>query len=732
MGSSEENEVDERTLSEKREMMGCKSWLEVRKTEATNGICLSLPYNLTNKETKKNKETKENKEEEIKKDNVLRNTTFTMIAVIRMDGKNWPKKNQRAVLMRFVPNPTGSKDRGQASLYINNERRVIGQNSNVPKKETRKTEQHTKETWGTETKTQTKGETKRNTEKVKNLSNGVMQRGKFAVIVCVVTPASISSTSSILKSNMKIYVNGVLSSISSLVPQSMLMLNNTNIQLFGGGKKRESMGGNIQHLTLIRGYNINTDVHTRVKLNQLLSIPSFNRILIRDAQLDNNQKLAFDRTFDRRSPSVHMRRLGNVNNSISLYITPTAKRAHNVLKYSEQETRDLLLAKHLRLLKMTDLLQATTANGAFFPLTLFEQKQIVHQRGDFVRSLASNVNGKIKVQFLASQMDGNSRPYFLTQKGYNGDLGDIYIDIKTNSILESKKLIAKDKHILVENIELILHAGCTGCDFCTYDGEDLKDGDTFDMHNITERSVLSCVITNTKGSEASNSSSAPVPPSTTTNKNPPQPPPTETKLKHNVRFLSFTYTNSTSKNNAKDNEKDNEEKENQKDRVDTRSIPIQLRNGPHQIVSYDVVTINNETKSLIGLWNASHAEAMQLHLETFEDTFTDVCSFDYNDSYQVVDATSMQQKDDRDLSVIISELVNDEDDVQKNKIISDRLYPLLDMYDVSRPDVIIQLFLENMECDDIIVLINGDPSKTKAENKKILMAKVLEAQESLN
>merc|ERR1712166_824512 len=92
----------------------------------------------------------------------------------------------------------------------------------------------------------------------------------------------------------------------------------------------------------------------------------------------------------------------------------------------------------------------------------------------------------------------------------------------------------------------------------------------------------------------------------------------------------------------------------------------------------------------------------------------------------------MQQKDDRDLSVIISELVNDEDDVQKNKIISDRLYPLSDMYDVSRPDVIIQLFLENMECDDIIVLINGDPSKSKTENKKILMAKVLEAQESLN
>merc|ERR1712166_1039186 len=296
MGSSEENEVDERTLSEKREMMGCKSWLEVRKTEATNGICLSLPYNLTNKETKKNKETKENKEEEIKKDNVLRNTTFTMIAVIRMDGKNWPKKNQRAVLMRFVPNPTGSKDRGQASLYINNEGRVIGQNSNVPKKETRKKEQHTKETTNTETKTETKGETKKETENVKNLSNGVMQRGEFAVIVCVVTPASISSTSSVLKSNMKIYVNGVLSSTSSLVPQSMLMLKNTNIQLFGGGKKRESMGGNIQMLTLIRGYNINTDVHTRVKLNQLLSIPSFNRILITDSiegylrlkQLDTN------------------------------------------------------------------------------------------------------------------------------------------------------------------------------------------------------------------------------------------------------------------------------------------------------------------------------------------------------------------------------------------------------------------------------------------------------------
>jgi leucyl aminopeptidase len=46
--------------------------------------------------------------------------------------------------------------------------------------------------------------------------------------------------------------------------------------------------------------------------------------------------------------------LGNVDDSISLYITPTAKRAHNVLKYSEQETRDLLLAKHLRLFKMTD------------------------------------------------------------------------------------------------------------------------------------------------------------------------------------------------------------------------------------------------------------------------------------------------------------------------------------------------------------------------------------------
>merc|ERR1712166_237038 len=510
MGSSEENEVDERTLSEKREMMGCKSWLEVRKTEATNGICLSLPYNLTNKETKKNKETKENKEEEIKKDNVLRNTTFTMIAVIRMNGKNWPKKNQRAVLMRFVPNPTGSKDRGQASLYVNNEGRVIGQSSNVPKKETRKTEQHTKETTSTEIKTETKGETKKETENVKNLSNGVMQRGEFAVIVCVVTPASISSTSSILKSNMKIYVNGVLSSTSSLVPQSMLMLNNTNIQLFGGGKKRESMGGNIQTLTLIRGYNINTDVHTRIKLNQLLSIPSFNRILIRDAQLDNNQKLAFDCTFDRRSPSVHMRRLGNVNDLISLYITPTAKRAHNVLKYSEQETRDLLLAKHLRLLKMTDLLQSTTANGAFFPLTLFEQEQIVHQRGDFKK-----VNTKIKVRFLASQIQNSEA---------------IYIETETNSILEFKKLIAKDKNILVENIKLVYKEGTV-----------LKDDDTFDMHNINERSVLQCVITNTKDELVSNSSSTPVPPSTTTNKNPPQPPPTESKLKHNVRFLSFTY-----------------------------------------------------------------------------------------------------------------------------------------------------------------------------------------------
>merc|ERR1712166_672586 len=474
MGSSEENEVDERTLSEKREMMGCKSWLEVRKTEATNGICLSLPYNLTNKETKKNKETKENKEEEIKKDNVLRNTTFTMIAVIRMNGKNWPKKNQRAVLMRFVPNPTGSKDRGQASLYVNNEGRVIGQSSNVPKKETRKTEQHTKETTSTEIKTETKGETKKETENVKNLSNGVMQRGEFAVIVCVVTPASISSTSSILKSNMKIYVNGVLSSTSSLVPQSMLMLNNTNIQLFGGGKKRESMGGNIQMLTLIRGYNINTDVHTRVKLNQLLSIPSFNRILITDSiegylrlkQLDTNQKLGFDCTFDRRSPSVHMRRLGNVNDSISLYITPTAKRAHNVLKYSEQETRELLLAKHLRLLKMTDLLQATTENGAFLPLTLFEQEQIVHQRGD-----AKKVSIEIKVTFFKFQIENSE---------------DIYIDTETNSILESKKLIAKDKNILVENIKLLSSV--------YKEGKVLKDDETFDMHNINERSVLHCVI----------------------------------------------------------------------------------------------------------------------------------------------------------------------------------------------------------------------------------------------
>ena len=152
-----------------------------------------------------------------------KNQHFTIVSVLRMDARNWPKKNKKSVLIRFKPTEPGEKDRGQASVYLDHSGRVIGQNSSLPPSTTKTTEEKKTD----ETNIETSDD-----------SDETMKKGTFAVITCVVQPSLLHDN----KSTMNIYVNGILSSISNNVPTKMMKLS-SKIELFSGGKKAESMGG---------------------------------------------------------------------------------------------------------------------------------------------------------------------------------------------------------------------------------------------------------------------------------------------------------------------------------------------------------------------------------------------------------------------------------------------------------------------------------------------------------
>ena len=195
----------------KRELSGSPSWLEVRKTETSGGVRLSFPY-VANPDADPDTVAAEEQR---------KNTCFTVVAVVRMDGKNWPNsKSKQSVLMRFKPSEAGEKDRGQASVYLTHSGRVVGQNSAVPLVVDQRVKEEREEKEGKEGKdtqdtrdTQDTQDTQDTKEEI-STNNGLMEKGVFAVVACVVQPSKDAAAAT---STMHIYVNGVLSSISTNV-----------------------------------------------------------------------------------------------------------------------------------------------------------------------------------------------------------------------------------------------------------------------------------------------------------------------------------------------------------------------------------------------------------------------------------------------------------------------------------------------------------------------------------
>jgi len=187
------------------------------------------------------------------------------------------------------------------------------------------------------------------------------------------------------------------------VPTSLLALHST-IELFSGGKKVETMGGSIKSLTLFRGRCMHHH-HVRA-LNVLLSNITFSRVLV--AQHPEH-RACFSTVKDRRSPTVHLRRIGRLNNSHNsdddnndndndddnddggryVYVTPTAKRAHDILKYNGTNGNDNTLASELRLMRMVDLVDLVDLSEGNIKDTsrptmvqLFKgETVVVHERG---------------------------------------------------------------------------------------------------------------------------------------------------------------------------------------------------------------------------------------------------------------------------------------------------------------------------------------------------------------
>jgi hypothetical protein len=183
----------------KRELSGSPSWLEVRKTETSGGVRLSFPY-VANPDPDPDTVAAEEQR---------KNTCFTVVAVVRMDGKNWPNsKSKQSVLMRFKPSEAGEKDRGQASVYLTHSGRVVGQNSAVPLVVDQRVKEERERKEGKE------GKDTQDTQEEISTNNGLMEKGVFAVVACVVQPSKDAAAAT---STMHIYVNGVLSSISTNV-----------------------------------------------------------------------------------------------------------------------------------------------------------------------------------------------------------------------------------------------------------------------------------------------------------------------------------------------------------------------------------------------------------------------------------------------------------------------------------------------------------------------------------
>jgi hypothetical protein len=202
----------------KRELSGSPSWLEVRKTETSGGVRLSFPYVANpNPDPDPDADPGTVAAEEQRK-----NTCFTVVAVVRMDGKNWPNsKSKKSVLMRFKPSEAGEKDRGQASVYLTHSGRVVGQNSAVPLVVDQRVKEEREGKEGKEGKDAQDAQDTKDTKEEISTNNGLMEKGVFAVVACVVQPSKDAAAAT---STMHIYVNGVLSSISTNVRRHLFLV----------------------------------------------------------------------------------------------------------------------------------------------------------------------------------------------------------------------------------------------------------------------------------------------------------------------------------------------------------------------------------------------------------------------------------------------------------------------------------------------------------------------------
>ena len=560
-----------------------------------------------------------------------------------MDQRNWPKKNKRAVIARFKPAEPGQKDRGEASVYLDSTGRVVGGGvSPVTNITLRSSSKKKKEFDQKKSEEQEQDETD---------ADGLMYQGEWHLIVCAIKPQE----DAIDRSTMTIYVDGVLSSPPCVVDvsTSSLELSSKEIQLFGGGLKSEGLGGSLRTLTMLRGRCWEPDTTRSTSnwsraLNTLLSPVPFNRILLhqieqrqgkeKNVEEEENDKALELVSFNRRSPTMHLRRLGySRDGSVCLYMTPTSQRAHDMLKYSGDDEKDRLLSKNLRLFRFGDLLSDSFQTY----LTMFPPSDKtttnIKERGS--SKLKKKKKKKKKEEEEGGEEDDQQQP----------------------SLQEGEK----------------------------------KSSDSFD-------SALAYSPTSPAYSPTN-----PAYHSTDPAYSPTSPAlggsgfggAEEKKLRSksdsvgNVRFLLC-------------------------DLCDPLDTNISLFGN--YLVTVDDVMVNDEKKTLLSFWSSSCAK-IDIIIVNDSMKVDNARMFDYNDAYNVIEENS---EDERDLATLLAAINDDEDDVKKNKLVSDRLYPMLDaMTNVKDPDKVIELMLGALEINDIVMLMSGD--------KKELKDKVSEAVEAL-
>ena len=589
-----------------------------------------------------------------------------------MDQRNWPKKNKRAVIARFKPAEPGQKDRGEASVYLDSTGRVVGGGvspvTNITLRSSSKKKSEEQEQDETD-------------------ADGLMYPGEWHLIVCAIKPQE----DAIDRSTMTIYVDGVLSSPPSVVDvsTSSLELSSKEIQLFGGGLKSEGLGGSLRTLTMLRGRCWEPDTTRSASnwsraLNTLLSPVPFNRILLhqieqrqgkeKNVEEEENDKALELVSFNRRSPTMHLRRLGySRDGSVCLYMTPTSQRAHDMLKYSGDDEKDRLLSKNLRLFRVGDLLSDSFQTY----LTMFPPSDKTTTN---IKERGSSKLKKKKKEKEGEPEDDQQQPSLQKGEKKSSDSAPAYSPTSPAYSLSSP----------------------------VYSTTNPSGGFSFGGAAQPAAGGFGApAVGGGFGAPAAGAGGFGRAPASGGNMfgGDPAPSPTssalsgsgfggaeEKKLRSksdsvgNVRFLLC-------------------------DLCDPLDTNISLFGN--YLVTVDNVMVNDEKKTLLSFWSSSTTAVVASSANIVNDSMKvdNARMFDYNDAYNVIEENS---EDERDLATLLAAINDDEDDVKKNKLVSDRLYPVLDaMTNVKDPDKVIELMLGALEINDIVMLMGGDKKELK-------------------